>query len=334
MVRGASEESVKGGLLVLAAVLIMAAANPIVRLMAEAGSGRDGPNPITPCNVLLIGSFCAFLVLLAIHGRSWKPEAVRALSSRDWAGMVAGAVLSSALAPAFTLLALESTSATNVVLVGRIEPLLVLVLAGLVLGEAISRFALAGTVVSLLGVALAFLLERGGEPLRLGEGELYGALAAMCFAAATILSRRAVRRVPLGIFVTFRMWLAVVVFFITACWLYGPQHFTGVTSPFLWQAMALYGGVFMAGAQLCWFAGLRWARTADVSLTGAFSPVAGIVFALVLLGEPPSPALAAGGGVILAGIAIGLLGQSTLEQLRGWRRGLTGASLAPRLAPA
>jgi drug/metabolite transporter (DMT)-like permease len=334
MVRGASQESVKGGLLVLAAVLIMAAANPIVRLMAEAGSGRDGPNPITPCNVLLIGSFCAFLVLLAIHGRSWKREAVRALSWRDWAGMVAGAVLSSALAPAFTLLALEGTSATNVVLVGRIEPLLVLVLAGLVLGEAISRFALAGTVVSLLGVALAFLLERGGEPLRLGEGELYGALAAMCFAAATILSRRAVRRVPLGIFVTFRMGLAVVVFFLTACWLYGPQHFRGVTSPFLWQAMALYGGVFMAGAQLCWFAGLRWARTAEVSLAGAFSPVAGVLFALLLLGETPSPALAAGGGVILAGIAIGLLGQSALEQLRGWRRGLTGAILAPRLAAA
>jgi hypothetical protein len=53
-----------------------------------------------------------------------------------------------------------------------------------------------------------------------------------------------------------------------------------------------------------------------VSLAGAFSPVASILFALLLLGEAPSPAFAAGGALMVAGIAIGRFGARALQSLR------------------
>jgi hypothetical protein len=109
------------------------------------------------------------------------------------------------------------------------------------------------------------------------------------------------------------------VFFWTAVYLYGFQHFAGVRSPFLWQAMVVYGTLFVVAAQLCWFGGLRLARPADISLAGAFSPVAAIMFALVILGETPTPALVAGGAVILVGIAIGQFGRYALHTVLAWR---------------
>lgn len=307
--------------MVWAAVLIVAAGNSVVRWLSELGGlyPLDGRNPITPCNILLVGSFCAFLVLTMTHGGNWTRANLRSLGRRDWFGMIVGAVLSSALGPAFTLLALENTSVTNLVLIGRLEPLLFLVLSAFLLGQAVDRFALAGMLVTIAGAGLAFVLAGSGALPAFGQGEIYAALAAASFAGSTIVSRMALARVPFGIFIVFRMGVAVIVFFWTAVYLYGFQHFAGVRSPFLWQAMAVYGTLFVVAAQLCWFGGLRLARPADISLAGAFSPVAAIMFALVILGETPTPALVAGGAVILVGIAIGQFGRYALHTVLAWR---------------
>ena len=324
--------------LVWAAVLIVAAGNSVVRWLGEIGGQYplDGGNPITPCNVLLVGSFCAFLVLAMTHGGNWTRANLRSLGRRDWLSMIVGAVLSSALGPAFTLLALENTSVTNLVLIGRLEPLLFLVLSAVLLGQAVDRFALTGMLLTIAGAGLAFVLAGSGALPTFGQGEVYAALAAASFAGSTIVSRMALARVPFGIFVVFRMGVAVIVFFWTAAYLYGFQHFAGVRSPFLWQAMAVYGTLFVVAAQLCWFGGIRHARPADISLAGAFSPVAGIMFALVILGETPTPALAAGGAVILVGIAIGQFGRYALNTVLTWRGWLSRgdrSSLPARLSP-
>lgn len=326
MTRAEERSAAAGTALVWAAVLIFAAGNSIVRLLAELGAHHPvgGHNPITPCNVLLVGSFCAFVVLSVLYRRAWTRDNLRALSARQWLGMSLGAVLSSALAPAFTLLALEHTTVTNLVLVGRLEPVFFLALSAWLLGEAVGRWTLAGTLLALLGIGLTFALENTDAGLALGQGELYAALAAASFAGSTVVSRVGLQQIPLGIFLVFRTGLAVVVFFGTAVYLYGPQHFAGVRSPFLWQAMAVYGAVLMVGAQICWFGGIRRARAGDISLAGAFSPVAGILFALLLLGEPPSASLAAGGAVILAGIAVGRFGERMQASVRQRRSAIAG----------
>jgi len=315
------DDKARGAALVWAAVVIMAAANSVVGVLTEWGARHplDGRNPITPCNVLLVGSFCAFVVLALIHRRDWTRATLRTLGRADWLAMIVSALFSSALAPAFTLLALEHTTVTNLVLVGRLEPFVFLLVSAVVLGERLDRWTVAGATVTLLGVGLAFALENRGGAGRLGMGELYAALAAISLAGSTVVSKSGLQRIPLGIFTVFRTGLAVVVFFCTAVCLYGFAHFHGVRSPFLWQAMAVYGAVFVVGAQLCWFCGLRSARSGDVALAGAFSPIAAILFALLIHGERPSPALAAGGAMIVTGIVIGQLGARTFAALRTLR---------------
>jgi len=50
--------------------------------------------------------------------------------------------------------------------------------------------------------------------------------------------------------------------------------------------------------------------------SGAFLPVASILLALILLGEEPSPALAAGSALMIVGIVLGRFGARALETLR------------------
>ncbi len=90
--------------------------------------------------------------------------------------------------------------------------------------------------------------------------------------------------------------------------LYSPEHFRDLTSPFLWKWMLVYGGIIIVGGQLTGFTGLKSARSIDVSLATSSSPIPGVLGAFLILGEQPMPAQFIGGGVLVVGIAVGLLG--------------------------
>ena len=61
--------------------------------------------------------------------------------------------------------------------------------------------------------------------------------------------------------------------------------------------------------QLSWFRGISSVSSAGVALTASFTPVAGVFFALLLLGEHPSTGQWIGGLVIMAGVILHLVGE-------------------------
>ncbi|MEE9300359.1 MAG: DMT family transporter [Alphaproteobacteria bacterium] len=292
------------------AILIFAASNSVVQLLNDLGAQHaiEGRNAISFCNLLFAGNACAVVTLFAIYRKEWTLQNLRLLSRGDWASLVALAVLTTALAPAFFFIALENTSVTNVVLIAQIEPPLGLALAWLVFRERIGMWAIAGAALCLVGVGLAVVLQPSKGEFKIGKGELFAAAAAGIFAVSTIIARPRLKRIPLGIFMVFRNALGTVVFFFAALYLYGAEHFMDLTSPFLWQWMLVYGGVIIVAGQLTWFAGLKAARSIDVSLATSATPVAGVLAALLILGERPMSAHYIGGGVLVLGILVGLLG--------------------------
>ena len=197
---------------------------------------------------------------------------------------------------------------TSVVLLAQVAPPLVLVLSWLVFSERGGVVSIVGGGLCLLGVALSVLLQPMMSSLTLGKGELYAASAAVIYAVSTIIARPRLHNIPLGIFTVFRNAVGTVFFFSVASYLYGLGHFTDLTSPFLWKWMLVYGGIIIVGGQLTWFTGLKSARSIDVSLATSSSPIAGVLGAFLILGEQPTPAQLIGGGVLIVGIAVGLLG--------------------------
>ncbi len=299
------------------AVIIFAAANSVTRKLTEIGSQHfiDGRNPISFCNVLFVGNLCALLALLLIYRRQLSVDSFRQFSRSDWGSMTAVALLGGALAPAVIFEALSRTMVNNVVLVGRIEPPLILILSIWFLGDRTNSWEIAGAIVAFAGVVVTVVLQSLQENMMapvgfstVGWGEILTAIGAVALAVSSIISKTRLNRIPIGIFTIFRTALGTVIFFFAALSIYGSDHFMDVFSPFLWQWMLAYGTIIVAVGQSFWLAGLKNSSGSNASLAAAFNPIAAFLAAYLVLGEAPTPAQYLGGSVILCGIVLSQIG--------------------------
>jgi drug/metabolite transporter (DMT)-like permease len=309
-----------GRVYLLIAVVIFGAANAVTRKLTDLGAENliDGRNPISFCNVLFVGNLCALGLLSMIYQHQWRPQTLRQISRNQWLTLTLVAILGGAIAPTLIFTALSMTAVNNVILIGQIEPPLVLALSVLLLGERVNGWVVSGAIMAFVGVALTVLLQTPGNEvmvmagLRIGRGEFLTLLAAIFGAVSNLISKVSLQRIPLGIFSVFRMLVGTLCFFAATIILLGPEHFTDVTAPFLWQWMLLYSAVIVVGGQLAWFSGLKRSTAGEVSLATAFNPLAGILAAFLILGEAPTLAQYVGGAVILGGIVLNQIGVQRL----------------------
>lgn len=296
------------------AVLIFAASNSLTRKIVEIGQAHaiNGINPISLCNVLFVGNICALGLMTLIFYQDWKPNTLKALTRKDWISLTITGILSGAIAPALIFSAIEQTNITNIVLIGRIEPILTLVLGVWLLGSRVDFWASAGSLISFVGVIVTAFLGSSGEMMTMagfhGRGELFVAMAAIIGSIATVVGKLQLQSIPLGIFTIYRNILGTVIFFILANLLYGPNHFAEVLSPFLWQWMIVYAAVIVVMGQLCWLAGLKNATSTELNLASLLNPIVAIIMAYLILGEAPTLAQYLGGSLLFIGVVLGLVG--------------------------
>ncbi|WP_293128188.1 DMT family transporter [Microcoleus sp. bin38.metabat.b11b12b14.051] len=297
------------------AVLIFASSNSLTRKIVEIGQAHavNGRNPISLCNVLFVGNICALGLMTVIFYRDWNPNTLKALTRKDWMSLTITGILSGAIAPALIFNALAQTNVTNIVLIGRIEPILTLVLGVWLFGVRVNFWAGAGSVISLAGVIVTAVLGSSGQTMtmagfQIGIGELSVALAAIIGSISTVVGKLQLQSIPLGIFSIYRNILGTVIFFLLANILYGPNHFAEVLSPFLWKWMIVYAAIIVVTGQLCWFAALKNATSTELNLANLVSPIAAIVMAYLILGESPTLAQYLGASLLLVGIILAFIG--------------------------
>src|SRR6056297_540054 len=188
-----------GAALAWAAVVIFAAGNSIVSLLAEIGAQNRvmGRNVITFCNLLFVGSLMSIVPMGFMFWREWTLENLRRLTRFNWVILTLSAFLSSALTPGLFFYALEHTTVTNVVLVGRIEPPLFVLAAWLILREEFEPWAFVAGLVALCGAVLMLWLNAGGG-FEIGKGEIGALLATFSYIASTLVARTGLRGIPWG----------------------------------------------------------------------------------------------------------------------------------------
>ncbi|MGF1537516.1 MAG: DMT family transporter [Elainellaceae cyanobacterium] len=312
-----------GRLYLMLAIIIFGAANAITRRLTELGAENliGDRNPISFCNVLFVGNLCALLLLIPLYQHQWRPHILRQITAKQWATMSLVAALGAAVVPMLIFSALEITAVNNVVLIGQIDTPLVLALSVLLLGDRVNAWVVAGAVVSFVGVILTVVLQPPdsdmvsmGMGLEIGRGELYTVIGAVFKAISNLISKVSLKEVPLGVFSIFRMAVGTVFFFVAALVMFEPGHFMDVTSEFLWRWMLIYSAVIVVGGQLFWFSGLKQSTASEISLATAFTPIAGVLAAYLILGEAPTLAQYIGGGVIVAGIVLNQIGVQRLNR--------------------
>lgn len=298
------------------AILIFGASSAVTRKLTQIGAQHfiDGRNPISLCNVLFVGNLCALIVFLLVYGKQWNKRTLQELSKQDWLALTIVAILSGAVVPGLIFQALAITGVNNIILVGRLEPPLTIALSVWLLQERVNRWQIMAAVTAFLGVALTIFLQPAATKMMnmagvgVGLGEILAAVAAIIGVVSTIIFKRWLSHVPLGIFSIFRTTLGTIIFFFIALIIYGQDHFMDVFSPFLWQWMLVYGSVIVVLGQLFWLKGLRSSTVSSASLAGSFTPIVGIFAPYLVLGEVPNMAQYIGGSLILFAIFLSQVG--------------------------
>jgi drug/metabolite transporter (DMT)-like permease len=292
-------------------ILIAAASNSVVVKIQQLGACHPTPhgvNPISYCNLLFAGSVVAFTTLLILRPKQIRPVELREFSLREWIVTIIAASLAGGVAPILLFEALSQTNVTGVVLAQTIEIPLVLLLAWILYGERSGLLAIMGGMIAFGGVFFTAWYGNGGK-LALGHGEMMAILGTVAAVLATQLSRRVMERMSPVLFGVVRNFLGIFLFAAIVLWHFGPGHFTDIFSPYLWAWTLVYGSLIVVLGQLTWFRGISSVSAADIALAAAFTPVAGVAFAWLLLGENPSAGQWIGGLVIMIGVVLNLVGE-------------------------
>ncbi len=291
------------------ATLIFGASNAIASKLHDLGDAHliDGRNPISFCNSLFVGNICELGILIFLYHREWNMKEIKKIKLKSWIFLTVVTILSGALAPALIFTALDKTAINNVILVGRIEPALILALSVLILKAKANTWDIAGAIATFIGVALIMLLQSSGS-FMFASGEILTIIAAIALAIASTISDIQLVNIPLGFFRVFRTLIGTLIFGAIVIVLFGFEHFIDIFSPFLWQWMLIYSVVIVVGGQLCWIVGLKKSKSIDVTLASAFSTIAGILCSYFIVGQAPNIAQYIGGGFILLGIMLGDVG--------------------------
>lgn len=300
-------------------MVIYAASNSIATALVEIGADNPvagGRNAITFQNLLLLGSVISILPIAVLFRGDWTRANLRRLRRADWVLLTVSAVLSSAVTPGLFFFALEQSSVTNVVLVSRIEPPLFLLAAWLFLKERlVPRVMLAG-LIALAGALVMIALRETGKHCVFDIGEIAAALATLSYVASAIVARRALRQIPMGIFSLYRAVVGTAIYFLMISAIQGPDQFRDILAPVMLKWVWLYAVPVIVVGQIVWFFALKYARSSDVSLATSFSPLAGILFAMILLGEDPGSGFLPGAALIMLAIFVAQMRDETAMKLR------------------
>ncbi|MEL7253701.1 MAG: DMT family transporter [Pseudomonadota bacterium] len=295
-----------GAALAWIAIVIYASSNSIVALLLDIGEQSlvtNGYNAITHSNLLVLGSLLSIPVLVGLYRHDLTRAKVSALTGRDWKVMTLAAVLSSALTPGLFFYALAHTSVTKVVMIGRIEPPLFLLAAYFLLNERFSPRVLTASIIAAFGAFVIIAGCDGTGTVHFGAGEWAAVGGTVSYVASTLVTRRGVQSVPMGLFFVYRTGLGCAVYVAVVCTVFGPQAFANILSPVLWSWIWIYAGLALVLAPIVWSLALKHAKSDDLTLASSFAPLAGVIFAIVLVGEAPSDGLVLGSAIILLSIA-------------------------------
>jgi drug/metabolite transporter (DMT)-like permease len=262
--------------------------------------GKLSVSAVPPEVVAFLRFFAAGLVLVGIMAVR-EPSGLR-LCRRDWP-LVLG--LGATGIAGYNILFFRGLQAglasDGAMIIPTLNPLLILLLAALFLGEPLTGRKLLGAAISLTGQGLIFaslLAAAAQNPDRL-RGDLYFVASAVCWALYGVLGRVAARRLTPLAATTWASLAGAVMLAPFAAWV-APGS-TGYTPIFWADILYLALGATVAGF-LLWSRGIH---TLGAGRTAAFVnlvPVFTLVLAALVLGEKPTWVQVGGMLLVLSGV--------------------------------
>lgn len=198
---------------------------------------------------------------------------------------------------------LRTVPAGRAALIVACIPSVVALFSGMFFRECFTKLKIAGIATSFAGVGC---IVSGGDPAALlakglstGDLCIFGCVAA--WAAYTLAGKKAMERVGPYSAVAWSCILGAAMLFPPAL-ASGLWHDVAAAGPIAWGCVAFFG-ILATGYGFSWY--YEGVKAIGPTKAGVFInlvPVVAVVLGHALLDEPLSPALAVGGGLVLAGV--------------------------------
>lgn len=199
---------------------------------------------------------------------------------------------------AFFFSAVKRTSIADVAMISAMQPALVLLVAGRLFGERVTRREIALASLALAGIGLVIVSSSGTPAWSLG-GDVLAACSLVCWTVYFLVSKRARATVSTFPYMT-------VVFAVSAVVITPIVALSGQPLGRLDARDLGYLALFVLGASSGHLL-VAWAHsTVDVSVSSLLmlaQPVIAPIAALLILGEPIGPLAIAGGLIVIASLA-------------------------------
>lgn len=218
-----------------------------------------------------------------------------------WLPLIALGVLNPGISYTLNLMGLASVSASVSTLLWAAEPLMILGLAALFLGEKITWRLLLVMLLGGLGVALVANVHGGLDAIA-PQGVVLLLGAVLCCAFYTVFSRQLVESVDPVFTVALQQTagLAWAVALLLVGTPFGSVDDIRAIPPATLVAAAISGLLYYAAAYWLYIAALRWVPAAVAGSYFNVIPIFGVGLAYLFLGETLTPVQWLGAGAILA----------------------------------
>jgi drug/metabolite transporter, DME family len=243
--------------------------------------------------------FCA-LVLLAVALATGRLPRLADASRRDLLGIAGIGLCGYFVSITLSLMGLSLLPVSLNSLLSNTAPLFVALLSPLLLREWPSRRAIVGLLAGFAGVGV--LVQSGGPAGGVAlVGVLFSLTSALAWALYTLLGRRLGASVDPVLFTLIGSLVSTPPLLAVAA-AEGELDRLAAAGPFQLLGLAWIGIVATGLAYLVWTSALRRLPAARVAAYGYLVPVFAVLFAVLLLGEHPTPLFFVGAGLVLAGV--------------------------------
>jgi drug/metabolite transporter (DMT)-like permease len=265
-------DAASGRLLIVAAAFLWSLAGVFIKFL-----------DLPPLTIVFYRSlFAASIFIPFLRGNDWRFDRPILISVVSYTAAISAFVSANKL-----------TTAANAIVLQYTAPFFVFLFSGLVLREKISRLNGFTLAASMFGVAVIFL-GSAGEPDM--AGVLLALLSGALFAAYMINLRRTQAVSPV-----YLTWINNVVCALLLLLVVKSQ--LGLTSTQL-GIVAVMGAVQLGLPYFLFSQGLRTVPLQEASLIVLIEPVLNPLWVALTVGEVPSFATLAGGGLIVAALAV------------------------------
>jgi len=261
-----------------------------------------GPFTLAAARLLLASAL--FVVVL-------RPTALRRLPKHDALKMASLGMIGFAGVQVLQALGTSRTSAATATVLASTSPLWIALLAPVFLREPVRPWPVLGVLIALLGVAAITGLDEPGALAGSLPGNVVVMLSSVAAAIYTVMGKGLARRYSPILFCGVSCLGGALASLPLAWW---ELSSSAVNPTSLGWALLAYLGILVTFVGfIIWFWGLRALPAAQAGALMFLQPLSGLILAVLILGDRPTPSFLVGCGLVLAGVYLAAGG-------RRWRR--------------